>query len=71
MISTACIGISMITGINGAAKFVIAMFMLLFSGLLFAFEASQIYHVESLDNMFKRNFGFMYSAKGKAFYIVL
>lgn len=71
MLATAATGLTYMNSITDVAKIFIALFIFLFSGGLFLFEASQIRRCESVDHMFKRNFGFLYSAKGKAFYIVL
>eukprot|EP01036_Dinobryon_divergens_P060806 gene60806-81081_t len=70
MATTASLGMKELHGIDGMGKIFIALFMFLFAGMLFLFEASQVYPCENIDHAFKRNFGFLYSAKGKAFYIV-
>ncbi len=49
----------------------IAAYMLFFSTLLFVFEAVEIRPVEWLDHLLRRNFGFLYGAMGKSFFIIL
>ena len=70
MFVTACVGIQTIQGANQAGKVFVATYMLFFSVLLFLFEAIQIRKIEWLDFMFQRNFGFLYSVIGKAFFVI-
>jgi len=70
MFSTACVGAQTIDGVNKAGRIFIVVYMLFFSGLLFLFEVIQIRKVEWLDHMFQRNFGFLYSVVGKAFFVI-
>lgn len=71
MSATAVLGLSMLNGIEEAGKIFVGVYMLFFSILLFIFELVQVHPWEAADHMFQRNFGFLYSAKGKAFYIIL
>jgi hypothetical protein len=57
--------------VDAVEKIFVVIYMLFFSTLLLAFEAVEIYKVEWLDHMFRRNFGFLYKALGKAFFIIL
>ena len=70
MFSTACVGAQTIDGVNKAGRIFIVVYMLFFSALLFLFEVMQIQKVEWLDHMFQRNFGFLYSVVGKAFFVI-
>lgn len=45
--------------------------MFFFASLLFVFEGMEFRPVEWLDRFYRRNFGFLYGALGKAFFIVL
>lgn len=48
------------------------VYMILFSGLLFSFEVLQICSCcETLDILYKKNFGFFYGVIGKASYMIL
>lgn len=70
MFATACVGIETIQGANQAGKVFVATYMLFFSVLLFLFEGIQIRQIEWLDFLFQRNFGFLYSILGKAFFLI-
>ena len=69
MMITALIGFSDL-GIGNMGRFFVALYMLFFSILLIVFEVVQIKHHESIDFMYKRNFGFLYDPKAKAFFII-
>lgn len=72
MISTALIGLSqMQASATEVGKFFVAVYMLFFAGLLFCFEIIQLRRITYLDHVYRRNLGFLYSAYGKAFYIIL
>lgn len=60
-----------INGVDKSGKIFVAVYMFFFSTVLFVFEGVQIKNVEYLDHVFRRNFGFLYSVTGKAFYIIL
>lgn len=49
----------------------IGLYLILFSAILFTFEVIQIRPCEALDNIYKRNFGFLYGMNGKCTYILL
>jgi hypothetical protein len=68
MSATAVIGLM---DLSSAGRIFVGVYMLFFSVLLFMFELVQIQPWEWVDHMFQRNFGFLYSAKGKAFFIIL
>lgn len=42
-----------------------------FAAILFLFELCQFKYVACIDNVFRRNFGFMYGSRAKALYIIL
>jgi hypothetical protein len=70
MFITALMGLSYMSLASGVGKFFIAIYMIFFSVLLSAYEVLQLHYVESIDFMFRRNFGFLYDTKGKAFFII-
>ena len=69
MMITALIGFSDLR-IGNMGRFFVALYMLFFSILLVTFEIIQVKHHESMDFMYKRNFGFLYDPKAKAFFII-
>jgi len=75
MSATAIIGLGSITGVDKSGKIFVATYMFFFSALLFMFELSSLLPpskpTETLDHMFRRNFGFLYSSMGKSFFIIL
>jgi hypothetical protein len=71
MCATALIGLSMLHGIENIGKIFVAVYMIFFAVLLFMFELVQVQPWPAVDHLFQRNFGFLYSAKGKALYIIL
>ena len=52
------------------ADWFIASYMILFSVLLFFYEATWWCTIGSVNKMIRRNFGFMYNVKGKALYMI-
>ena len=60
-----------IDGIESSGKIFIAVYMLFFSSLLFAFEFIRIRPIDWIDHMLLRNFGFLYGALGKSLFIIL
>jgi len=71
MCATAVLGLAMLSGIESIGKIFVGVYMIFFSVLLFMFELVQVQPWPSVDHIFQRNFGFLYSAKGKSFYIIL
>ena len=71
MITTAVIGFTYVNGIDETGQVMVALYMILFAGILAIFEIIQIYPIESLDLIYRRNFGFLYGTKGKALFIIL
>ena len=71
MAATAALGLSMISGVDESGRIFVAIYMFFFAALLFIFELNQIRQIESIDHMFKRNFGFMFNTSGHALFIIL
>ncbi|GAB5032288.1 golgi apparatus membrane protein tvp15 [Nannochloropsis oceanica] len=66
---------SAVNGILKIAQFrldtsFVALYMFIFASILFFFELCQFKYVAWIDNVFRRNFGFMYGSRGKALYII-
>jgi hypothetical protein len=70
MVITGGIGLTEIDGFDAIGSILVAIYMMFFGSLLLCFEITQIRPVESVDFMLRRNFGFLYGAKGKAFFIL-
>lgn len=70
MFSTACISLEGVSGVSGSGQIFVATYMIFFSILLSAFEITQMQQIIWLDHMLRRNFGFLFSAMGKAFFII-
>lgn len=56
---------------NDADVIFIGIYMVIFAAILMVFEVLQLCPVQSLDNIYKRNFGFLYGVFGKCFYLLL
>merc|ERR1712037_693621 len=48
----------------------IALYMLVFSVLLFCYELMWWINIDSINNILRKNFGFFYSLTGKAMYLI-
>lgn len=70
MAGTAIIGVESINGVESTGKIFVATYMLFFSTLLFVFELVELKKIDWVDNMLRRNFGFLYGQMGKAFFII-
>jgi len=70
MFVTSLIGFAYMELGDSLGHFFVASYMLFFSLLLITFECVQIRQMESLEFMFRRNFGFLFDTKGKAFFII-
>lgn len=70
MAFTSLVGLSSIKDFSATGEIFVAVYMLFFSGLLFLFETVQIKSLEILDNLFRRNFGFLYNTMGKSLFII-
>ena len=68
---TALMGLWNVRGVEDIGKVFVGVYMLVFSSILCSFEIIQILPWEQLDFLYRRNFGFLYGAKGKSFFIIL
>ena len=71
MSATAVLGIMSVDGIDDTGRIMVAIYMILFSVLLAVFEIIQIRAWDTVDRIYRRNFGFLYGTKGKSFFIIL
>lgn len=71
MAATGAIGVMNANGVSDTGVVFVGIYMILFAGILTAFEFAQICPSESFDNMIKRNFGFLYGSIGKSLFILL
>ncbi len=71
MFFTALYGISQMNGFDDLGQVFTGVYMLCFSIMLAAYELIQFWPWEALDNMYRRNFGFLYGVKGKGFFVIL
>jgi hypothetical protein len=58
-------------GVDNFQEWFIASYMILFSILLFLYEAMWWCTIGSLNRVLRKNFGFMYKIYGKALYLIL
>jgi hypothetical protein len=77
------VGLSLMVSWNGAlaitsadsakdaGSIFVGLYMILFAIILFTFEVLQLMPLEALDNIYKKNFGFLYGNLGKSFYMLL
>jgi hypothetical protein len=71
MMITAGVGFMHVNGINETGQVMVAFYMIVFAAILAIFEIIQVQPWESLDVIYRRNFGFLYGTKGKSFFIIL
>ena len=69
------LGLSFMIAATGAIAIgdvnIVGLYMILFSAILFAFEVLQMKPNNNLDEIYKRNFGFLYGNIGKPCYLLL
>jgi hypothetical protein len=70
MLCTASISLHAISGVSASGQIFVATYMIFFSVLLAAFEIAQMQQILWLDHMLRRNFGFLFAAMGKAFFVI-
>ena len=71
MAFTALYALSHLDGFSEIGKVFVGVYMLCFAGVLFSFELIHITPIEALNNIYRRNFGFLYGTKGKGLFIIL
>lgn len=71
MAATGALGVKNSSSVNDTGVVFVGIYMIVFAGILFAFEMVQIYPTETFDLPMKKNFGFLYGMFGKGFYMLL
>jgi len=70
MFITAIVHTEEVSGVTGSGQLFVATYMIFFSILLASFEVAQMQKIVWLDHLLRRNFGFLYSAMGKALFVI-
>mgnify|MGYP003385811522 FL=1 len=68
---TGALAVGSANSANDTGAVFVGLYMVGFSAILFIYEALQLTPLESLDNIFKQNFGFLYGNLGKSCYLLL
>lgn len=71
MAATGALGVGSANSINDTGTIFVGIYMVLFAAVLFTFEIAQFCPGSSVDNIMKRNFGFLYGYIGKGLFILL
>lgn len=69
--STGALGIKSARSINDSAQIFVALYLILFSGILLFHECMQVCKLHWLDLIIKKNVGFLYGPIGKGCYLIL
>lgn len=69
--ATGALGVKSSTSINDTGVVFMGIYMILFAAIVTIYEISQFFPGGSLDNVMKKNFGFMYGVIGKGLFILL
>lgn len=56
---------------EGAQMVFVGVYMVAFAAILFIFEVLQLVKIPYLDEMYRKNFGFMYGPIGRGLYTLL
>jgi len=68
--ATGALGIGSSTSIGDANTIFVGLYLIFFSGILFFYECMQMCKCSAIDNIIKRNCGFLYGPFGKGCYLV-
>lgn len=69
--ATGALGIGTANSINDTAAVFVGLYMILLAGILVTYEVSQLSRFVWLDNIVKKNFGFLYGPFGRSIFIIL
>ena len=69
MASTGAIGIKNAGSVEDTGTVFVGLYLILFASILFIYELAQVCPCSALDNLWKRNFGFLYGPNGKGLYM--
>jgi hypothetical protein len=65
------LGIAGANSVNDTAVVFVGLYLILFSAILVGFEVSQFRPGTALDQIMKKNLGFLYGPVGRSIYIIL
>ena len=68
--ATGALGIGSSSSIKDANTIFVGLYLIFFSGILFFYECMQMCKCSAIDNIIKRNCGFLYGPFGKGCYLV-
>lgn len=68
--ATGALGIKSSTSITDANTIFVGLYLIFFSGILFFYECMQMCKCSAIDNVIKRNCGFLYGPFGKGCYLI-
>ena len=64
-------GVALAQGVNDTANVFVGLYMILFAAILFTYEIIQIRPCQWIDDVYKKNFGFLYGTVTKSLYMFL
>lgn len=70
MSATGVLGIGTSSSLSDTSTIIIGLYMILFAAMSGIFEIIQIYPCSVIDNVYKKNFGFLYGVIGKSGFTV-
>jgi cytochrome c biogenesis protein CcdA len=65
------LGMGSATSINDTGLIFVGLYLIIFAGLVFFYELSQVLKWERMDDFMKQNFGFLYGVNGKSLFILM
>lgn len=69
--ATGAIAVGDVNNVDDSGQVFVGLYIILFSAILFTFEVLQLKPNSKLDDIFKKNFGFLYGNIGKPCYLLL
>lgn len=69
--ATGALGIGSANNINDTGLIFVGLYLIVFAGLVFFYEMSQVLNWERLDTFMKKNFGFLYGVIGKSCFEIM
>jgi hypothetical protein len=63
-------GVALASGLDDTSNVFVGLYMILFAAILFTYECIQLYPCTYLDNLYKKNFGFLYGSVTKSAYML-
>jgi hypothetical protein len=71
MAATGVLGLGEADTADDTGMVFVALYMILFGAILFSHELGQICPVSAVENVMKKNFGFLYGPNGKGLFMLL